>query len=233
VQVGIALPENAFVLEKGPAAVDSRSPGWRRGECDPVPAASAHTYRDEPGEADKAGELSLHMQPIDLVDIGEVLGESAKAERLGDIPIRAWRDDLTVIRDSLSYARAVLAADVAILTESVPAADTQRVVDDLPGLLAAVSPDPQWPDQDVVDPDPDIDEGLFVRTDHLLAIHREMAGVDLTSPAARARVLELAEEQLAMLTDRQAAIEARLQQIRVVIFRRYRDAAAPAHDQTA
>jgi hypothetical protein len=197
-----------------------------------VPAASAHTYRDE---ADKAGELSLRMQAIDLVDIGRVLGESAKAERLGDIPVRAWRDDLTVIRDSLSYARAVLAADVAILTESGASVttETQRVVDDLPGVLASVDPDPAWPDQDVVDPDPDIDEGLFVRTDHLLASHREMARVDLTSPAARARVLELVEEQLAMLTERQAAVEARLQQIRAVIFRRYRDAAAPAHDQTA
>jgi hypothetical protein len=196
-----------------------------------VPAASAHKDRDE---ADQAGELSLRMQPIDLVDIGRVLGESAKAERLGDIPIRAWRDDLTVIRDSLSYARAVLVADVAILTESGPSATaTQRVVDDLPGILAAVDPDPQWPDQDVVDPDPDIDEGLFVRTDHLLATHREMARVDLTSPSARSRTLELVEEQLAMLTERQAAVEARLQQIRAVIYRRYRDAAAPAHDQTA
>ncbi|HEY5335054.1 MAG TPA: hypothetical protein VIJ71_03415 [Mycobacteriales bacterium] len=186
-------------------------------------------------EADKAGELSLHMQPIDLVDIGRVLGESAKAERLGDIPVRAWRDDLTVIRDSLSYARAVLAADVAILTESGSSVttETQRVVDDLPGLLAAVDPDPEWPDQDVLDPDPDIDEGLFVRTDHLLATHREMARVDLTSPAARARVLELVEEQLAMLTERQMAVEARLQQIRAVVFRRYRDAAASPHDQTA
>jgi hypothetical protein len=187
-------------------------------------------------EAEKAGELSLHIQPIDLVDIGRVLGESAKAERLGDIPVRAWRDDLTVIRDSLSYARAVLAADVAILTESGPSATTetqQRVVDDLPGTLAAVDPDPEWPDQDVLGPDPDIDEGLFVRTDHLLATHREMARVDLTSPAAKARLVELVEQQLAMLTERQAAVEARLQQIRAVIFRRYRDAAAPAHDQTA
>jgi chromosome condensin MukBEF ATPase and DNA-binding subunit MukB len=187
-------------------------------------------------EAEKAGELSLHIQPIDLVDIGRVLGESAKAERLGDIPVRAWRDDLTVIRDSLSYARAVLAADVAILSESGPSATTeakQRVVDDLPGTLAAVDPDPEWPDQDVLGPDPDIDEGLFVRTDHLLATHREMARVDLTSRAARARVLELVEQQLAMLTERQAAVEARLQQIRALIFRRYRDAAAPAHDQTA
>ena len=36
-----------------------------------------------------------------------------------------------------------------------------------------------------------------------------------------------------MLTERQAAVEARLQQIRAVIFRRYRDAAAPARDQPA
>jgi hypothetical protein len=60
-----------------------------------------------------------------------------------------------------------------------------------------------------------------------------MARVDLTSPAARTRTLESVEEQLAMLTERQAAVEARLQQIRAVIFRRYRDAAAPAHNQTA
>jgi hypothetical protein len=229
--VDIAPLESAVVLEKRRAAVDSRSPEWRRGECDPVPAASAHTY---PDETDEAGDLSLRLQPIDLVDIARVLGASAKVERLGDIPVRAWRDDLTVIRDSLSYARAVLAADVAILTESGPAAtETQRVVDDLPGVLATVSPDPEWPEQDVVDPDPDIDEGLFVRTDHLLAPHREMARFHLASPAARGRLLELVEEQLAMLTERQAAVEARLQQIRAVIFRRYRDAAATAQDQTA
>ena len=118
-----------------------------------------------------------------------VLGESAKAERLGDIPIRAWRDDLTIIRDSLSYVRAILAADVAILTEAGSSAtpESPRVADQLAGVLAAVTPDPQWPDQDVLDPDPDIDEGLFVRTDHLLAAHREMARVDLTSSAARSR----------------------------------------------
>ena len=230
--MGIALPDSAFVLEKRRAAVDSRGPVWRRGECDPVPAASVHTDRDEAADA---GELSLQIRPIDLVDIGRVLGESAKAERLGDIPIRAWRDDLTVIRDSLSYVRAILSADVAILTEAgaSAASESPRVADQLAGVLATVAPDPQWPDQDVLDPDPDIDEGLFVRTDHLLAAHREMARVDLTSPAARSRVLEQVEDQLALLTERQAAVEARLQQIRAAIFRRYRDAAAQPHDQTA
>jgi hypothetical protein len=177
----------------------------------------------------------LQVRPIDLVDIARVLGESAKAERLGDIPIRAWRDDLTIIRDSLSYVRAILAADVAILKEAGSSAtpESPRVADQLAGVLAAVTPDPHWPHQDVLDPDPDIDEGLFVRTDHLLAAHREMARVDLTSLAARSRILELVEDQLAMLTERQAAVEARLQQIRAAIFRRYRDAATPAHDQTA
>ena len=100
-------------------------------------------------------------------------------------------------------------------------------------MLAASTPEAQWPEHGAVDADPDIDEGLFIRTDHLLAAHREMARVDLASSAARIRVLELVEEQLAMLTERQAAVEARLQQIRAVIFRRYRDGVASAQDQPA
>ena len=74
-------------------------------------------------------------------------------------------------------------------------------------MLAASAPEAQWPEHGAVDPDPDIDEGLFIRTDHLLVAHREMARVDLASSAARIRVLELVEEQLAMLTERQAAVE--------------------------
>jgi hypothetical protein len=205
-----------------------------------MPAAFAHAH---PDVADEAGGLSRQDRPIDLVDIGRVLGESAKLERLGGLPMRAWRDDLTVIRDSLSYARAILAADVAILTEPGLAETNQPdgVVDQLPAALADRArrlapvpvPESQWSDQDMSGLDPDIDEGLFVRTDQLLAAHREMARMDLSSPAARARVLGQVEEQLALLTERQAAVEARLQQIRAAIFRRYRDAAAPAHDQTA
>ena len=202
-----------------------------------MPAASAHTW---PDQVDEAGELSVHVRPINLVDIGRVLGQSATAERLGDIPIRAWRDDLTVIRDALSYARAILAADVAILAETgsqragkQKGAEQQGIIDELPGRLAASTPEAQWPEQGGIDLDPDIDEGLFIRTDHLLAAHREMARVDLASSSARIRVLELVEEQLAMLTERQAAVEARLQQIRTVIFRRYRDGVESAHEQPA
>jgi hypothetical protein len=197
-----------------------------------VPAASAHTHREE---TEDAGWLSEQTRPIDLVDIGRVLGESAKAERLGDIPIRAWREDLTMIRDSLSYARAILAADVAILTEpgSSQQTEQQEIVDGLPGVLAPPAPEPQRPDQDLLGFEVDIDEGLFVRTDHLLASHREMARLDLASSPARGRVLELIEEQLALLTERQAAVEARLQQIRSVIFRRYREGVESAHDRPA
>ena len=196
-----------------------------------MPAASAHTW----DETENAEWLSEQTRPINLVDIGRVLGESAKAERLGDIPIRAWREDLTVIRDALSYARAILAADVAILTESgsSPQTGQQGIVDELPGVLAPPVPETQWRDEDLLGLGVDIDEGLFVRTDHLLAPHREMARVDLTSLAARGRVLELIEEQLALLTERQAAVEARLQQIRSVIFRRYREGAESAHDRPA
>ena len=196
-----------------------------------MPAASAHTW----DETENAEWLSEQTRPINLVDIGRVLGESAKAERLGDIPIRAWREDLTVIRDALSYARAILAADVAILTESgsSPQTGQREIVDELPGDLAPPLPETQWRDEDLLSLEVDIDEGLFVRTDHLLAPHREMARVDLTSSAARGRVLEPIEEQLALLTERQAAVEARLQQIRSVIFRRYREGVESAHDRPA
>ena len=104
-----------------------------------MPAASAHTW----DETEDAEWLSEQIRPINLVDIGRVLGESAKAERLGDIPIRAWREDLTVIRDALSYARAILAADVAILTESgsSPQTGQQGIVDELPGVLAPSVPE--------------------------------------------------------------------------------------------
>jgi hypothetical protein len=195
-----------------------------------VPAASAYTH---PEEIDAAGELAEQVRPINLVDIGRVLGESAKVERLGDIPIRAWREDLTVIRDSLSYARAILVADLAILSGTgSPGEDQQGVVDQLPGLLTTPASETPLPDQDPFGPDLDFDEEIFIRTDHLLAPHQKMARLDLTSASARARVLELVEEQLALLTERQAAVEARLQQIRSVIFRRYREGSA-AQDQPA
>lgn len=195
-------------------------------------------------EGDPVGEPPLRDRPIDLVDIGRALGASANLERLGDGAIRAWRDDLTLIRESLAYARTVLAGDVAILSQSGPpgGSEPETVVDELSRMLAAVPEElqrsePEPREGDIFDPsfedDLAFDDGLFLRADHLLAAHQEMARVNLSSAAAAARVLDLVEEQLAILSEREAAVDARLQQIRAVIIRRYRIAAAPVHDQPA
>ena len=207
-------------------------PAWRRGECDPVPASDAHA------DSEGAAELSRRDRPIDLIDIARALGESSNIERLGGAAIRAWRDDLTLIRDSLSYALTILAADVAILSHSGPEgpAAGRDVVDELPRRLSSSPSGNQRSVEDLGDLgdlEVDFDEGLFVRSDQLLAAHREMARVDLSSSAATAGALALVEEQLAILTERHAAVDARLQQIRAVIIRRYRQAAAPARDRPA
>ena len=203
-----------------------------------MPPTDAHP------DGDPAAEISLRDRPIDLVDIARALGESSNIERLGGAAIRAWRDDLTLIRDSLSYALTILAADVAILSHSGPEgpAAGRDVVDELPRRLSSSPSGNQRSVEDLEDLEDlgdlgdlevDFDEGLFVRSDQLLAAHREMARVDLSSSAATAGALALVEEQLAILTERHAAVDARLQQIRAVIIRRYRQAAAPARDRPA
>jgi hypothetical protein len=199
-----------------------------------VPPTDAHAENDD------AAELWLRDRPINLIDIARVLGESANIERLDGAASRAWRDDLTLIRDSLSYARAILAADVAILSESgsqrPPAG---RDVDTVPSQLSSSPGEDQWSAEDLddlgdlEDLDLAIDEDLFTRTDQLLAAHRALARLDRSSAAATAGALAQIEEQLAILTERHATVEARLQQIRLVILRRYRQEASPARDQSA
>jgi hypothetical protein len=203
-----------------------------------VPPTDAHP------DSDPATELWLRDRPINLIDIARVLGESANVERLDGAAIRAWRDDLTLIRDSLSYARAILAADVTILSDSGPQRPPagRDVVDTLPSRLSSPGQDQnqdQWSPEDLEDLgdledlDLAIDEDLFARTDQLLAAHRALARVDRSSAAATAGALAQVEEQLAILTERHATVEARLQQIRLVIVRRYREEAATARDQPA
>jgi hypothetical protein len=196
-----------------------------------VPSAHAHAQGDE--DDDAAGP-ALRDRPIDLVDIGLLLGASTHVERPG-APVRAWRDDLTLIREALDYARSILAADVAILARAGAPQPKERpaVVDDLPNVLADSPHEGLWSEPDDEGSDLEFDEGLFIRTDHLLALHGGMAGVDLSSPAATGRIRAQMEEQLGLLTERQAAVEARLQQIRAVIIRAYQAAAAPAREQPA
>jgi hypothetical protein len=203
----------------------------RRGECDPVPPAEAHAEGDDDG-----AEVAPGDRPFDLVDVARALGESANLQRLGQrAPIRAWRDYLTLIRDSLSYAVDVLTADVAVLSR--PGAErATEPLDVRPEPLGGRADEPDdgpWPPLDLEDFDVAIDEGLFARTDQLLTAHREMARVDLSSPGATAEVLALVQEHLAILTERHAAVDARLQQIRAVIISHYRQAATPARDLPA
>jgi hypothetical protein len=193
---------------------------------------------DAPTESDGPAEPSLRDHPIDLIDIARALGGSSNIERLDGTAIRAWRDELTLIRDSLSYAEAILAADVAILSQSRPegAVAVPETVDEHPSRLSSGPSADQWSAEeleDLGDLEVAFDEGLFARSDQLLWAHREMARVDLSSAAATARALAVVEEQLAILTERLAAVEARLQQIRAVIIRRYRQTMAPARDLPA
>ncbi len=193
---------------------------------------------DAHADGEGAADLSRGDRPIDLIDIARALGESSNIERLGGAAIRAWRDDLTLIQESLSYALTILAADVAILSqprseETTPGRDA---LDEPPSRLSSNPAGDQWSAEDLEDlEDLEVafDEGLFARTDQLLRVHREMARVDLSSAAATAGALALVEEQLAILTERHAAVDARLQQIRAVIIRRYQQAAAPARDRPA
>jgi hypothetical protein len=199
-----------------------------------MPATQEHAPDGEGGEADGP---SWRDRPIDLVDIGRVLGQSARVDRLVDVAsVRMCRDDLTVLEEALSYSRAILQADVALLAQgdAPAAAEPEELARELARMLA------ESPAEDLLsqthlqdDADPEFDEGLFVRTEHLLAVHQEMARVDLSSPAATSRLRARIEEQLAILTERQATIEARLQQTRAVIIRRYREGLDTATDKPA
>ena len=179
--------------------------------------------------------LSLPDRPILLVDIDRLLETSADVELLGrGAPITTWRDALTAILELVTYARAVLAGDVAILRHGIAA--EQSVVDYLPRVLASregVAEDAGWTDEEWDEWETEFDLAVFDRADQLLSAHHEMARVDLTSPADVARVLAVVEDQLAALTSREQAAEVRLRQIRVALVRRYQEDAAPARDQSA
>ena len=195
-----------------------------------MPSADAHTHDDG------AGGRSGPERPILLSDIDQVLEASSDVDQAPTTaPIRAWRDELTVAVGSLAYARDVLAGDVAILRHCLASAgyDRDSVVSGLPSLLAAHPWGSGWsaahagPDLAVIDGE------FFVRSDELMTAHREMALLDLSAPQEVARVLRHAEEQLTAITERHAAAEARLQQLRAAIIRQYRQGVIPARNRPA
>ena len=199
---------------------------------------SAHLHAQGGGGPHSWG-LSLPDRPILLVDIDRLLETSADVKLLGrGAPITTWRDALTAILELVTYARAILAGDVAILRHGMDgdAAAAQSVVDYIPRVLASReggTDDAGWTDHEWDEWETEFDLAVFDRADQLLSAHHEMARVDLTSPADAARVLAAVEDQLAGLTSREQAVEVRLRQIRVAMVRRYQEDHAPARDQSA
>jgi hypothetical protein len=206
------------------------------GECDPVPAADARAPDGDAHAYAQAWGLSLPDRPIQLADIDQLLETSVDVELLGRrAPIRNWRDALTSVLELLTYARAILAADVAILRHS-PAfegPDGQPTIDELPEVMSSRSWGDGWSEPAYGPDDSNMDENFFIRSDQLTSAHLEMARTDLSAPADVARALVTIQGQLTALTERQEAVEARLRQIRTAIVREYQQEAAPARDRPA
>ena len=73
----------------------------------------------------------------------------------------------------------------------------------------------------------ELDLGVFVRSDRLVAGHEQMALVDFSSHEDVELLLGELEMELAELTERQNAVELRLQQIRAAIVRQYQEGVVP------
>ncbi len=192
-----------------------------------MPSAQAHLPDDEASDR-AAGAAPDEVRPILLEEIDAALHESAAvADAPGTTSIRDWRDSLTTVLETLTYARGVLADDVSILRHRLATAtpSSKEMVDDLPGALTARSWGEGWSAPDDPSAAGELDPGIFVRSDDLLAVHAEMASVDLTSADDVRRVLGVLEEQVAALTARLEAVEARLAEIRAAIVRQYEEGA--------
>jgi hypothetical protein len=198
-----------------------------------VPAGHAD---DAPGEdqpdADVGSGPARWDHPIRLDDIDRLLEGSSDVEHLDAGALRTWRGDLTLVLESLSYARTILAGDVAILRRAV-ATGTTPVVDDLPETLGSDQTEDHWSEPGDEAADAAITEDFFSRTDELLSAHREMAEVELSSAFDVSGSLAVIDEHLAALTERQEAVEARLGQIRAAVIRHYEEAEAAAREQPA
>jgi hypothetical protein len=193
-----------------------------------VPTVPAHAERRHDEVTGAAAD-----RPILLSDIDRVLSDSAEVARANAAaPIRAWHSELTEALESLAYARSVLAADVGILRHTLAAeiTDTGAVTERLPAVLSGASWGRDWSAPELTAWPTSEDFSVCARSDQLLTAHEEMARTDLTSPTDVARALGELEHQLADLTARQVAVEARLREVRRSIVRQYRDGTAPVDD---
>ena len=198
-----------------------------------MPSAQAHSPGDD-ADRREAGDAEGMDHPILLAEVDDALRDSADvagAKEPG--AIRSWGDSLFVILETLTYACSVLADDVRILRHrlATDAPSSKEVVDDLPRALTTSS----WgTDRSAPDDRSDraeLDPAVFARSDTLLAVHAEMASVDLSSAGDVRRVLAVLEEQLAALTTRHVAVEARLEEIGVAALRENGHGAIPSSNR--
>ena len=194
--------------------------------------ASRTRHADERRRAD---ELSLRDRPIDLVDIARSSG-SRPTSSAWVMPLSGPGGTISrSIRESLSYARAILAADVAILSQpatqgTTGGADggrrapwTSSWLEPRRGPVAVRSP--------VIGRLDDLESGRrreassSVRTTSWPPTGRWPGWICPRRPP-RPASWGWSRSSWPILTERQAAVEARLQQIRAAIIRRYRRAAA-------
>ncbi|HXY28324.1 MAG TPA: hypothetical protein VEH82_08580 [Acidimicrobiales bacterium] len=175
------------------------------------------------GDRGTRGSLADGHHPLLLDDVDRLV---ARAGAVDDAPLaalRGLRDDLTVALAALTAAGDVLAADVAVLRHCLAAlheqADRRDLVEQLPALLAARPWGPGWAAPPRPEQPEDPSAELLVRCAPLMSAHEHMAGTDLTSASDVARTLGLIEEQLVTLTDRRAAVEVRLAEVRRAVVR--------------
>ncbi len=206
-------------------------PGGAAEEGDPVPSAQAHPP-DDAADHRAAAAAPDEERPILLDEVDDALRESAGIGGAQSPLLLAWRESLTRILETLTYARSVLADDVGILRHRLvtDAPSSKEVVDDLPGVLTAGSWGADWSVPDDRSAGMELDAGVFARSDALLAAHTEMASVDLASAEDVRRVLGVLDEQLAALTARYVAVEARLDEIRAAVERPHEDRGIPTSD---
>jgi hypothetical protein len=161
------------------------------------------------------------------------LRESAGVAEAGPkSPVRAWREELAVALESLTYARAVLSADFGILRHRQSGGPEAGgpVVEELSQAMSSRPWGKGWSAPSRSGNPTRVDRHIFARSDGLMSTHSEMSRVDLSSPDEVARVIGDMEAQLAELTLRQEAVGGRLREIRAAIVRRYRDGAVTAED---
>jgi hypothetical protein len=188
-----------------------------------VPAADAHAHVDP----DRGGS-TLPDGPLGLGDIDRVLDESSAVQGPSPAQIRAWRDDLMLAREALALATTVLAADSGILRYclDVPPRDAQAVVDQLPRVLTTRPRAAEPSELEAAGAEAEV----FERAAPLLAAHEEMAAVDLSSAEDVGRVLGVVVGTLRALATRQDEVESRLEEIRSVILRHYKEGLLPRLD---